>query len=262
MGRTSTRAKAMYKLCLSICLLLTACIPGFRSTRYVPPEEAAWFKFPSELPLDGRKELPGAMATAIQLALDDFLPRGAGYPWGATPQQICLRQRQSYDVEVARGSEGVIWVTVGLSPGACTLGPGPLLDVGTTYAVDTTGWRIRARSGDGTQTEFPRTDVPESGRRQVPANMAAAIQLSLDDFLPRGAKPSSEPGREACLERRDSYDVTAAPAPDGVVLVQFVVNPAVCATHESIVDVTNYAVDVRTMRILSIQRRTRPRDQT
>ena len=130
----------------STLLILTtiACSSQHSHVRYVPAEEAAWFKFPSDLPSDGEQNIPGAFAVAIQLAMDDFLPRGSVSSWGKTPQQVCLNQRQSYDVEAAPGPEAVIWVNIALSPGACTRGPGPLLDVGATYAVDTRGWRILA----------------------------------------------------------------------------------------------------------------------
>jgi hypothetical protein len=114
------------------------------SATYVPPEEAAWFKFPYELPETGKQTVPGVMATAIQLAVDDFLPRDTELDRSASPQDVCLEQRQSYDVQASPGPGDIIWVSISLSGGACTRGPGPLLDMGATYAVDTAKWRILA----------------------------------------------------------------------------------------------------------------------
>jgi hypothetical protein len=123
--------------------ILTACVQA-PLVAYVPPEEAAWFKFPDEVPEAGQQAIPGVMATAIQLAVDDFLPRDRGLPSAASPQEVCLQQRQSYDVEVSPGAGDIIWVSIMLSSGACTWGPGPLLDIGATYAVDTSKWRVVA----------------------------------------------------------------------------------------------------------------------
>ncbi|WP_263437319.1 hypothetical protein [Stigmatella hybrida] len=41
-------------------------------------------------------------------------------------------------------------------------------------------------------------------------------------------------------------------------LVRFELNPEICAPTESVFDVTTYAIDVRTMRILSRELVTRP----
>ncbi|HYO53154.1 hypothetical protein [Archangium sp.] len=93
--------------------------------------------------------------------------------------------------------------------------------------------------------------------------MTAAIQLALDDFLPPDARPSPGPVVLApCLNQRESYDVIAAPAPEGVMLVRFSVNLDACDPGESIVDVITYAVDVRTQRILAVGRHTWPRKVT
>jgi hypothetical protein len=114
---------------------------------------------------------------------------------------------------------------------------------------------------EASNVEFPLS-LPRQGLRHLPGNMAAAIQLALDDFLPRDASPTPGlPFLEPCLYQRESYDVTAAPAPDAVMLVRFVVNLEVCDPGESIVDVTTYAVDVKTMRILAIGYRTPPRSR-
>ena len=75
--------------------------------------------------------------------MDDFLPRGASPSLGSTPLQACLLQRASYDVMAASGSEGVMFVSIFLSPGACLM-TGPVLDAGALYAVDVRAWRVLA----------------------------------------------------------------------------------------------------------------------
>jgi hypothetical protein len=114
---------------------------------------------------------------------------------------------------------------------------------------------------EAAKVEFPH-ELPKQGRRQLQGNMVAAILLALDDFLPPDARPSPGPVDLApCLFRREAYDVTAVPAAEGVVLVRFVVDLDICDPGESIVDVTTYAVDVKTMRILAIGGHTLPRSR-
>jgi hypothetical protein len=126
------------------CFALVACVSPLRTVPHVPPEEAAWFKVPEVLPDTEKQSFSGVMAAAIHLAMDDFLPAGIILPRDASPQVQCLAQRQSYDVEAAPGPEGVIWVSIYPSPGACRQG-GPFLDTGSaTYAVDARQWRILA----------------------------------------------------------------------------------------------------------------------
>ncbi|HEX8440838.1 hypothetical protein [Archangium sp.] len=133
------------KLLLPLCLLLSACALFQRSFRptHAPPEEAVQILFPLELPSEGRQIIRGPMAAAIQLAMDDFLPRDVQPHRGATPEEVCLYQRDSYDVFAAPGSEGVMLVNIVLSPQACKMN-GPSLDAEATYAVDVRKWRILA----------------------------------------------------------------------------------------------------------------------
>jgi hypothetical protein len=141
----TSRPPAIHSLLTSLlCGALAACSHAPAHLAYVPPEEAAWFKMPYELPEAGKKTLSGTMATAIQLAMEDFLPRDWKASRGASSQGICLGQRQSYDIAAFPGSGSLIWVVISLSAGACTWGPDPFPDAGATYAVDTAGWRILA----------------------------------------------------------------------------------------------------------------------
>ncbi|GHG89827.1 hypothetical protein [Comamonas sp. JC664] len=125
------------------CLLLAGCALRHDPPPRVPPAEAAWFKFPDDLPADGRREVPAATAAAIQLAMDDFRPRHLRMPGDASAVEICLNQRQSYDVRTAPAAAGILLVRFSVSPGAC-MQEGAVNDMGATYAVDTQAWRILA----------------------------------------------------------------------------------------------------------------------
>ncbi|WP_407739155.1 hypothetical protein [Hyalangium sp.] len=48
------------------------------------------------------------------------------------------------------------------------------------------------------------------------------------------------------------------PGPEGAMLVRFDVNTGVCQPDDPLLDFTTYAIDIRTMRILSREMRTRP----
>ncbi|HYO55480.1 hypothetical protein [Archangium sp.] len=122
---------------------------------------------------------------------------------------------------------------------------------------------IHAPPEEGAKLERP-LEVPKRGAIHIQGNMVAAIQLAMDHFRPRGTQPSPEEleRRDACEFQRESYDVTAVPGPEGVMLVRFTVNQEVCpltkvgvnvATGQADVDMLTYAVDIRTWRILSIE---------
>jgi hypothetical protein len=122
---------------------LAGCVTARRPVEFVPAREAAWFKFPSDLPAEGQVKISATLATAIQLAVADYFPWDVKLPSGMSPLDACLQEPASYDVEAAQGPEGVVFVSIWLSPGAC----GPYqaaLDVGGIYAVDVRNWRILA----------------------------------------------------------------------------------------------------------------------
>ncbi|WP_426756314.1 hypothetical protein [Myxococcus sp. Y35] len=127
----------------------------------------------------------------------------------------------------------------------------------------------RAPAEEASRFTFP-TELPAEGLLHLDGNTAAAIQLALEDFRPRGLPiPADTRPDETCLYEQRSYDVTFAPGPEGVVLVQFTQNDAVCPpspelsvearSGKPLLDVTTYAVDIRTMRILSVGVHVRPR---
>ncbi|HSP80402.1 MAG TPA: hypothetical protein VLQ93_17860, partial [Myxococcaceae bacterium] len=240
-----------------------------------PPAEAAWYRFKQELPEKGRQTLPGSMARAVQLAMDHFLPWNIRPPSGADAVDICIRQRQPWDVEVAPWGEGIMLVRFALGPGTCRWGGAPLLDMGATYAVDVREGRIVAIQSPlappepSAPFEFP-ADLPRQSLRHMVGNTAAAIELAVADFLSRQVQSPAVSDEERCLSRLESYVVMAAPEPDGVMLVRFDVDDAACPPPgpPDLVEgrkvlppafVTTYAVDLRTLRILGINLTTRQR---
>jgi hypothetical protein len=168
---------------LLLCCALTACVSARSHVRYVPAEEAAWFKFGDDLPEESRVELSGTRTAAMQLAMEHFLPWNVRSPAGAGRSDICVHQRQSWDVETAPGEEGIMWVRFSLSPGACYRW-GPPMDMEFTYAVDMRSGRLLERD-----PMKPPPELPRQGRLRLEGNLAAAIQLALEDFLPRTSAP-------------------------------------------------------------------------
>jgi hypothetical protein len=79
-----------HKFLPMVFLALPACIAISRPVDMAPAEESAGFEFPLLLPAEGARRLEGNMAAAIQLAMDDFLPREAAPPAGVSPARRCL----------------------------------------------------------------------------------------------------------------------------------------------------------------------------
>jgi hypothetical protein len=129
---------------LLLCAGLPACVLFQRPPRpaHASPQEAASFAWPTMLPTEGRQVLSGPMLAAIQLAMEDFLPWDLKSQAGATPRELCLDRRDSYDVVAVPGAEGLIYVEILLRPEACPMDGEVLLDAGGIYAIDTRNWRI------------------------------------------------------------------------------------------------------------------------
>lgn len=104
------------------------------------------------------------------------------------------------------------------------------------------------------KVEFPFI-VPAKSRLEIPGNTAAAIQLAMDDFRPRDARPHrGATQEEECLYRRESFNVSAFPGTEGVIFVRFVLDPNACPLRDPVLDAgATYAVDVRGWRILAVQ---------
>ncbi|NTX05872.1 hypothetical protein [Myxococcus sp. CA040A] len=124
--------------------LLPACALFQRPPRpvHASQAEAAKVEIPLAFPEEGRQIIPGATLRAIQLAMEDYLPWDYKLPGTATPLQQCLARREAYDVVAAPGPHGVVFVSIVPNPEVCDVGGPPLLDIGATYAIDVTGWRI------------------------------------------------------------------------------------------------------------------------
>ena len=135
------------KWLLSLFVLMQGCtlfhFPWQSRPVHASPEEAARVQFPLDLPKETRTTVSGAVATAMQLAMEDFLPMDVRPHGGATAEEVCLYQRESYEVIASPGSGGMMFVRITLSPGVCEKG-GPVLDMEATYAIDVAGRRIMA----------------------------------------------------------------------------------------------------------------------
>lgn len=137
------RERVLKPSLLLLCVLLGGCASRPSIPSRVPAEEAAWFKFPSHLKESDQVVVPATIAAAIQLALEDFRPRDTKPHRGSDPVEACLYQRQSFDVQAAPWTEDIVLVRFSLSHGAC-IEDGPVLDMGSTYAVDPRRGRIVA----------------------------------------------------------------------------------------------------------------------
>jgi hypothetical protein len=136
------------KLILPLLLLLTpGCallsFPWNKRPARASPEEAARVQFPLDLPKETRTTISGAMATAMQLAMDDFLPLDIKPHDGATQEEACFYRRESYEVIASPGPDGVMFVRIIPFTKVCDKGD-PILDIGATYAIDVAGRRILA----------------------------------------------------------------------------------------------------------------------
>lgn len=133
------------RLLLCLCLTRPACGLFHRPLKpeRAPEEEAARFTFPIDLPADGRTRIPADLAAAITLAMDDFRPQDVKPHRGATPDEVCLYQRESFDATVVPGPEGLVFVRFTVKDGACDE-DGPAADMGSTYAVEVAKHRILA----------------------------------------------------------------------------------------------------------------------
>jgi hypothetical protein len=130
---------------LFIILSLTGCRLFQRPFRpeHAPPTEATAFQFPLGFPPGEHTFIPATLSAAVQLAMDDFLPRDVKPPRNASQDERCLMRRESYDVLTKSLSDDVVLVAITPARGACVT-EGLTLDVGATYAVDVRGWRILA----------------------------------------------------------------------------------------------------------------------
>jgi hypothetical protein len=142
MGRQGLLMRGLVML---LALPLSGCVLFARPIRppHAPPEESARFQFPLDLPAEGRMQTPATVAVATQLAMDDFRPLDVKPHKNATPDELCLYRRDSFDVWTAPGSDGVMLVRFVPKPHTCDT-EGPVTDASVTYAIDVRQWRILA----------------------------------------------------------------------------------------------------------------------
>lgn len=128
-----------------------------------------------------------------------------------------------------------------------------VLGLGLQACVPTHRIVPHAPQAEADRVEFPQIELPEPGRIRLDGNVAAAIQLAMEDFLPWDAQRKPVADRAPCLDQWESYDVTTAALPESVLLVRFEPNLERCASEQQLVELVTYAIEVRTMRILSIE---------
>ena len=114
---------------------------------------------------------------------------------------------------------------------------------------------VRVPAEEAAWFKFPAS-LDASEQVVLPATVAAAIQLALEDFRPQGTKPPrGSDAVEACLYQRQSFDVQAAPWKEDLVLVRFSLSPGACIEQGPVTDQgSTYAVDPRQGRIVAVQR--------
>ncbi len=103
---------------------------------------------------------------------------------------------------------------------------------------------------------FPTEPLDVEGSVNVTGPLFVAMQLAMEDFRPWDLQPPKDATpREACLYKRESYDMIAAPGSEGVVFVQIWPRPGVCEMGgPPVLDFgAHYAVDTKTWRILAIE---------
>jgi hypothetical protein len=126
---------------------------------------------------------------------------------------------------------------------------------------------VHAPADEAARFAFP-SESAISWTLELPGNMAAATQLAMGDFMPWDlTPPAGTPPANACLFQLQSYKVTAVSVPGDLILVRFELNEDLCQDTTASVDattgappveVTTYAIDVRTQRILSTAKHWRP----
>lgn len=131
-------------LCCSFAL--TGCSYfGYRKypkAEWASPELSAKVKFPDSY--ESGVQLTGPMVTALDVAMNDFLPPGTESHDTKDPVARCLALRQTFRVSVWQPQDNDI-VFIRFTPDLSNCAPGALItDGGAEYAIDGAG-RILAR---------------------------------------------------------------------------------------------------------------------
>ncbi len=127
---------------IALCGLMSGCslFGYYRHERAVraPPEEAANIQFP--LSFEEGVLLEGPVRSAVDVAMNDFLPPGAKVKLSDGDERLgrCLSSRGTYDAVVVKDEAGVYFVSIFPVWSRCEGGES-LLDFGAIYAIDDQG---------------------------------------------------------------------------------------------------------------------------
>ena len=112
---------------------------------------------------------------------------------------------------------------------------------------------ILAPPQEAASVTFPKEPLDLKGSVAVTGPLFVAMQLAMEDFRPWDLQPPKDATpREACLYKRESYDMIAAPDPGGLVFVQIWLRPEACDGPISVDGGAYYAIDTKTWRIVAI----------
>ncbi|HSP78142.1 MAG TPA: hypothetical protein VLQ93_06415, partial [Myxococcaceae bacterium] len=101
-----------------------------------PPEEAEKVEFPNSFEKGVR--LSGPMMTALQIAMNDFMPPGSKMTGDDERIARCLSRWDTFDTSVLRISDELYFVSFLPRLSRCGIDE-IVLDAGATYAIDGKG---------------------------------------------------------------------------------------------------------------------------
>jgi hypothetical protein len=113
---------------------------------------------------------------------------------------------------------------------------------------------IYAPPQEAANLEYPFELLALEGSVTVTGPLFVAMQLAMEDFRPWDLQPpKNAPAREACLYKRESYDMIAARGANGVVFVEIWPRPEACEGPIALDGGAYYAIDTKTWRILEVR---------
>lgn len=111
----------------------------------------------------------------------------------------------------------------------------------------------RASPQEAAGVTFPVEPLGLKGSVTVTGPLFVAMQLAMEDFRPWDLQPPKDATpREACLYKRESYDMIAAPGDGGLVFVQIWLRPEACEGPLAVDGGAYYAIDVLQGRIVAV----------
>jgi hypothetical protein len=133
--------KALIPAVLLSSMLSGCSLLGFHVQRHAeraPPEEAAKVDFPDSF--ENEIHVPGPMAVALEVAMNEFLPPGSSVTTNDPDKRVasCLSRRNSYEILLIKSSDDLFFVKFIPNLKRCGL-EDEILDGGATYAIDNKG---------------------------------------------------------------------------------------------------------------------------